>query len=150
LNERNDFYGQELLAYYGSPVGSGASNIVFSNGLLDPWFGGGVDVPADLPATEAYKGKYVYNVKNSDAKDSLVVALVELGAHHLDLMFPSTEDPREVKFIRWVESKLVRRWMSEWGGGELAGRGNDKANAPPAGMPLAAVVAGDEDVVFWQ
>ncbi|CAD7969902.1 unnamed protein product [Amoebophrya sp. A120] len=126
LAERNDFYGQELFSYYGMMLES--SNIIFSNGLLDPWIGGGVSVPQDLPPYQKYRGKVVYPVKKEDEvgiaadggtihrrpkPDDLLVALIEKGAHHLDLMFPSKGDPLEVKYIRYVERKFIEKWTKQ-------------------------------------
>ena len=45
---------------------------MFSNGLLDPWSSGGV-------------------LKN--ISKSVVAVVLPLGAHHLDLMFPTDADP---------------------------------------------------------
>ncbi|CAD7929674.1 unnamed protein product [Amoebophrya sp. A25] len=117
LNARDDPYGQELSSYYGDMTpaaddytAAGASNIVFSNGLLDPWVGGGVDVPQSLAASQKYHGRLIYPARGSSVSHSLIVALVTLGAHHLDLMFPSEGDPMEVKLVRWVEKRLIQKW----------------------------------------
>ena len=55
------------------------SNIIFSNGDLDPWRAGGV-----LPGTLA---------KN----DKIVVRLIKNSAHHLELRLPNKDyDPKDV------------------------------------------------------
>ncbi|GBF97767.1 hypothetical protein Rsub_10192 [Raphidocelis subcapitata] len=67
-----------------------ASNIVFSNGLYDPWHGGGV---------------------LGDVSDSVVAVIIPEGAHHLDLMFSHPDDPRSVTDARRREMEHVRRWV---------------------------------------
>lgn len=69
-----------------------ASNIVFSNGLLDPWSSGGV---------------------TKNISSSVVAVLLDLGAHHLDLMFPSENDPPCAKMARDLEETHIRRWITE-------------------------------------
>lgn len=53
-------------------------NIVWSNGALDPWSGQGVYPPGGGP-----DGPMVQNVSADGSQISLVL---DLGAHHLDLM----------------------------------------------------------------
>ncbi|CAM9472390.1 unnamed protein product, partial [Choristocarpus tenellus] len=63
-----------------------ATNIIFSNGDLDPWSGGGA-------------GKGVR------------VILMEDAAHHLDLFFAHPLDPLDVIAAREEEMELVEKWV---------------------------------------
>lgn len=69
---------------------AGASNIVFSNGLYDPWSSGGV-------------------VKN--VSDSVIAVIIPEGAHHLDLFFTNPLDPPSVTEARRVELAEVKKWI---------------------------------------
>lgn len=69
---------------------SGASNIVFSNGLLDPWSGGGV-----LRALNGH----------------VQVVLIPDGAHHLDLRAANPDDPFSVIAARKIELKAIKKWI---------------------------------------
>lgn len=68
-----------------------ASNIVFSNGLYDPWSSAGV-------------------LKN--ISDSVVAILIPEGGHHLDLFFSNSEDPESVRFARAFELAQISKWIS--------------------------------------
>ncbi|CAA6657656.1 unnamed protein product [Spirodela intermedia] len=69
------------------------SNIIFSNGLLDPWSGGSV----------------LQNISGS------IVALVtELGAHHIDLRSSTEEDPEWLTSQRASEVNLIRGWINDY------------------------------------
>jgi len=76
---------------YGGRNIKAASNIVFSNGLLDPWSSGSV-------------------LKTSG---SVVSVLIPEGAHHLDLRASSAEDPTSVISARKTERKYIRKWIDE-------------------------------------
>ncbi|TYZ63936.1 hypothetical protein PybrP1_002902 [[Pythium] brassicae (nom. inval.)] len=79
---------------YGDASLRAASNIVFSNGRLDPWSSGGVRrVPP---------GSKVSVVDIAD------------GAHHLDLFFSHPADPESVKKARKIEVAHIRRWIHEF------------------------------------
>ena len=68
-----------LQAYYGGRDDVARHrNIVWSNGALDPWSGQGVYPPGGGP-----DGPMVQNVSADGSQISLVL---DLGAHHLDLM----------------------------------------------------------------
>lgn len=69
-----------------------ASNIVFSNGLLDPWSPGGV---------------------LKSLSDTLIATVIPEGAHHLDLMFSNDDDPESVIKTRQLENEHIRRWIGE-------------------------------------
>jgi pimeloyl-ACP methyl ester carboxylesterase len=77
---------------YGGPNLNSASNIVFSNGLLDPWHSGGI----------------LHNVS-----DTVKSYIIPDGAHHLDLFFTAPEDPPAVATVRRIEMEHVRDWLSK-------------------------------------
>lgn len=72
---------------------SSTSNIVFSNGNLDPWAPGGV---------------------LTNISDSLVSYLVEGGAHHLDLRASHAGDPQSVIDARNFEVANIQKWLQEF------------------------------------
>merc|ERR1712080_637334 len=74
---------------YGGRDLSAASNIVFSNGLLDPWSSGGVLRPVG---------------------DCAAVIIPE-GAHHLDLRAANPLDPVSVRDARKTERKFISKWI---------------------------------------
>ncbi|XP_051114466.1 uncharacterized protein LOC127240068 [Andrographis paniculata] len=74
-------------------LGNFGSNIIFSNGLLDPWSGGSV---------------------LESVSETIVALVTEKGAHHLDLRPATAEDPDWLLEQRAVEVKLIRGWLDEY------------------------------------
>jgi lysosomal Pro-X carboxypeptidase len=79
-----EFGGQNLtdLRYY--------SNIIFTNGNLDPWSSGGI---------------------NSTITSSLPSILITGGAHHLDLRSANKDDPESVIKARQEIVTLIQQWI---------------------------------------
>jgi len=77
---------------YGGRNLESATNIVFSNGLLDPWSSGGV-------------------LKSSDKKGGYVAIIIPEGAHHLDLRGSDPADPVSVKDARKKERSYIDMWI---------------------------------------
>uniref|UniRef100_A0A7S1Q9V3 Uncharacterized protein n=1 Tax=Neobodo designis TaxID=312471 RepID=A0A7S1Q9V3_NEODS len=69
-----------------------SSNIIFANGLLDPWHSGGI----------------LQNVSSS-----ILALIIPEGAHHLDLFFATPEDPPGVAEVRRTQLANIRQWMDE-------------------------------------
>uniref|UniRef100_A0A915CJB7 Uncharacterized protein n=1 Tax=Parascaris univalens TaxID=6257 RepID=A0A915CJB7_PARUN len=69
-----------------------SSNIIFSNGYLDPWSGGGWSL----------KPKVV---------GSLVSIIIEDGAHHYDLRGSHPRDTDAVKEARRLERIYIGKWI---------------------------------------
>lgn len=68
------------------------SNIIFSNGGLDPWSSGGV---------------------TRNISDSLVAIVIPDGAHHLDLRYNNEYDPHTVLSARVLEVKYFKLWITQ-------------------------------------
>lgn len=87
VTQRPDWFSIEL---WGKSISS-ASNIIFSNGALDPWKAGGV--PESISET-------------------LVALMIEGAAHHLDLRASNPSDPISVVSARSYEIMLLKSWIS--------------------------------------
>ncbi|KAK3010890.1 hypothetical protein RJ639_011615 [Escallonia herrerae] len=70
-----------------------ASNIIFSNGLQDPWS----------------RGSVLKNISTN------IVALVtEKGAHHVDFRAATKEDPEWLIMQRRQEVEVIQKWINEY------------------------------------
>nr|CAD1824691.1 unnamed protein product [Ananas comosus var. bracteatus] len=69
------------------------SNIIFFNGLRDPWSGGGV---------------------LESLSESLIAIAAHKGAHHVDLRFSTNEDPKWLTEIREKEVQIIKKWLTEY------------------------------------
>lgn len=78
---------------YGGNNLEAVSNIVFSNGLLDPWSGGGV-------------------LRSPNEKVKIV--LIPEGAHHLDLRAANEDDPLSVISARKTELDTIKMWIRDY------------------------------------
>jgi lysosomal Pro-X carboxypeptidase len=72
-----------------------ATNIIFSNGVYDPWWGGGV------------------SGRERWMSDSIVVILIKKGAHHLDLRGSDKRDTVWVTRARELEKATIRKWLKK-------------------------------------
>jgi len=76
---------------YGGRRLEAASNIVFSNGLLDPWSSGSILKPTG----------------------GITTVIIPEGAHHLDLRASNPADPISVIAARKTEKKNISKWIWE-------------------------------------
>lgn len=115
--ENYDPWSTWLDTYYGSSRMTGHSNIIFSNGLLDPWAAGGIY------AKDPFDGNFddsspdmVQNITNSD----VIALLIEYGGHHTDLMYSHELDPECVTQARDIEKKYILKWIHDWTSAQCA------------------------------
>ncbi|XP_065866383.1 uncharacterized protein [Euphorbia lathyris] len=76
-----------------SALGNFASNIIFSNGLRDPWSAGGI---------------------LEDISDSIVSIRTDQGAHCLDVLNPTPNDPAWLIEQREKEIKVIAAWLADY------------------------------------
>ncbi|KAH7671869.1 Lysosomal Pro-Xaa carboxypeptidase protein [Dioscorea alata] len=69
------------------------SNIIFSNGLRDPWSRGGV-------------------LKN--ISPSIIALVTEKGAHHVDFRTATKDDPKWLIEQRENEIKIIKQWIDQY------------------------------------
>jgi len=78
---------------YGGKNISASSNIIFSNGKLDPWYAGGV---------------------LKSISKSLIAIFIDEAAHHLDLRPSNPADPVSVKDARQVMLQWISKWICDF------------------------------------
>jgi len=98
-------WGDWIAAYYGEVNQTEYSNIVWSNGALDPWSGGG--------HYENSKGVAGAAIQKLNADNSSIALAIPLAGHHLDLYFPTAGDPETVKAARKTEEFMIRKWCQK-------------------------------------
>lgn len=72
-----------------------ATNIIWSNGELDPWRAGGLN-------------------ENVSADGSSIALYISNAAHHLDLRPPNVDDPASVTEAREIEMTNIKKWIAEY------------------------------------
>lgn len=77
---------------YGGQNISAASNIIFSNGKLDPWSAGGI----------------LKSISNT-----LIAIQIDDAAHHLDLRASNAADPPSVLKAREAETWIIAQWIKQ-------------------------------------
>lgn len=83
LPRKADLFSKWLDTIYGGLRIQYASNIVFSNGNLDPWSPAGV-----TPTVQSRK------LSNDE---SVISLMIDMGGHHLDLFWSNENDPTSVR-----------------------------------------------------
>ena len=121
--EPYDPFSTWLDTYYGGISMKGHSNIIFSNGLLDPWSAGGVfkdnnddywgsssllESTTATPTSTSADRASIQNITEND----VVALIIPFGGHHTDLMYKSELDPDCVTEGRQIEEEFIARWIS--------------------------------------
>ena len=126
-SERFDPWSKRMDDRYGGRLGMrngrSLSNVVFTNGAMDPWISAGV-VVEDYDDDRSFFDPNGIMVRNVTMDGSVVSIVLDKGAHHLDLMFVDKDhDPPCAKGARDIEKEHIRRWVEEWNDGSGIGSG---------------------------
>jgi Serine carboxypeptidase S28. len=119
---RVDPWSRNLDDMYGGTRIDTNSNIIFSNGLLDPWSAAGVYPPQQSLVGDEYcemEGAAAFQypcsmVQNITSDGSVVALILDLGAHHLDLMYSDPNDPPCARNARMIEEVYIKKWIQQW------------------------------------
>ena len=118
-------------SYGGDRILKSASNIVFSNGNLDPWSpaGVGTGVRAQRRRAKDSNGGLSVSYENP----SVLSLLIDMGGHHLDLFWEHEDDPASVR-CDFSISLTTFSWSLTWMSSLTAGKpGALKMNRFPSG-----------------
>ena len=85
----------EEMHLMGANIAAG-SNIFLTSGQLDPWRAAGIQG------------------KPKGAPESIVVRVIENGAHHLDLRAANKMDPPSVVAVRKEQMTSIQQWIIQW------------------------------------
>ncbi len=100
IPDKRDDWSMWLDTVYGGMRNMYTSNIVYSNGDLDPWMPAGVNM-------ELQQSK-----KMKKSNSNIMSLLIKQGGHHLDLFWPADIDPVSVKEVRAAEEEQIRKWVA--------------------------------------
>jgi lysosomal Pro-X carboxypeptidase len=99
---------REFGGYKISDNSEGVTNLIWSNGGMDPWHGGGF-YPGDKPGAAGMEGKtHVQRGSNH-------YVWIRRGAHHGDLRSASSGDPEELTAARALETDIIAGWIKAAG-----------------------------------
>ena len=111
----NDYYGGLRSIGRSSSTTTTTTNIIFTNGLFDPWSAAGVYTQNPYRRSTTKRTQDLNVVVQNITKDASVLSiLLPLGAHHLDLMFPTDNDPKCVVQARTIQKDYIAQWIKDW------------------------------------
>jgi pimeloyl-ACP methyl ester carboxylesterase len=115
--EPYELWSTRLYTHFGGSRMNGHSNIVFSNGLLDPWSAGGVYPSHTQPNPDQSMSLWLYAdeamVQNVTEND-VISLVIPFGGHHTDLMYQNPLDPACASEARSIEERYVAKWIHQW------------------------------------
>jgi len=97
-----------------------ASNIIFSNGELDPWQAGGV---------------------TKKINDETIALYIMDSAHHTDLRLPNVADPQTLTDARQTETEWIAKWIDQYQGTNFSAKVANKTEE------VEAVASGVEQLL---
>ena len=71
--------------------------MVFTQGDLDPWMPAGVPPTTSSPSSSSTSQEQQAEGSQYQLERSVVSVVIEQGGHHLDLFWPTNEDPQNVR-----------------------------------------------------